>query len=416
MENHYIKTNEMKKLLQINSVVNSGSTGRIVEEIAQVAMNSGWNSYIAYARNERSSQSELIKIGDDLDIKFHGLQTRLFDRHGLGSKSATKDLIDRIKNIEPDIIHLHNIHGYYINIELLFKYLQNTKIPVVWTFHDCWPITGHCSHFTYVGCEKWKSQCFICPQKTDYPASWLIDRSKKNFNLKKEIFTSLPNLTMVSVSKWLSGILKESFLKDYPVIIINNGINTEVFKPSTGNAFRKKYHLEKKFLMLGVATNWSTRKGLKDYIELSKQLNSDYQILLVGLTQKQIDKLPDNILGITRTENVEELAEIYTTADIVLNLSYEETFGLTTVEGYACGTPSIVYNSTASPELIDVSTGIVVEPGDIDGLVIAIEEIKEKSKQFYTASCVERAHRLYRKEDRYREYIELYEQLISKLS
>lgn len=402
----------MKTLLQINSVINSGSTGRIAEEIGQTAIDTGWESYIAYGRNERPSSSKLIKIGTDKDIKLHGLQTRLFDRHGLGSKGATTDFIRQIEKIDPDIIHLHNIHGYYINIEVLFQYLKNADVPVVWTFHDCWPITGHCSHFSFVGCEKWKTQCYKCPQKKGYPASYIIDRSKKNFILKKELFNSLSNLTLVPVSQWLSGVLKESFLQNYPIRVINNGINTEVFKPSTENAFRIKHSLENMFVLLGVATSWSEQKGLKDYIELSKILESDYQIVLVGLTKKQIEQLPNNILGIERTENVEELADIYSSADIVLNLSYEETFGLTTVEGFACGTPGIVYNSTASPELIDKSTGLIVEPGDINGLTEAIFQIKENGKQYYSDACVNRAYRLYKKEDRYKEYIDLYESLI----
>ncbi len=402
----------MEKLLQINSVVNSGSTGRIAEEIGQAAIAAGWKSYIAYGRNDRPSQSELIKIGNDWDIKLHGIQTRLFDRHGLGSRSATKELIGKIKEISPDIIHLHNIHGYYINIEILFNYLRKTNIPVIWTFHDCWPITGHCAHFTFVGCEKWKTHCNNCPQQKNYPSSWVVDRSEKNYNLKKKLFTSLPNLTLVPVSNWLSGILKESYLQHYPLNVIHNGINTEVFKPSSDNDFRIKYSLENKFILLGVATNWEKRKGLKDYIELSKHLNSDYQIVLVGLSREQIDQLPDNVLGIERTESVEELAIMYSEANIVLNLSYEETFGLTTVEGFACGTPGIVYNATASPELIDESTGLVVEQGDINGLTDAIIKIKKNGKQSYSDACVNRAHRLYKKEDRYKEYIDLYDSLL----
>ena len=402
----------MKKLLQINSVVNSGSTGRIAEEIGQTAIAAGWESYIAYGRNDGQSESHLIHIGNDRDIKLHGLQTRLLDRHGLGSKGATIDFIKKLEYIKPDIIHLHNIHGYYINIEILFNYLIKVEIPVVWTFHDCWPITGHCSHFTYVGCDKWKTQCFECPQKRGYPASYFIDRSKKNYILKKELFNSLSNLTLVPVSQWLSGVLKESFLQNYPIRVINNGINTEVFKPSLSSDFRNKYGLEDKFIMIGVATSWGERKGLKDYIELSKILESEFQIVLVGLNKKQIEQLPNNILGIERTDNVGELADIYSSADLVLNLSYEETFGLTTVEGFVCGTPGIVYNATASPELIDVSTGIVVEQGNINKLTEAIYSIKKKGKEYYSEACVNRAYRLYKKEDRYKEYIDLYESLL----
>lgn len=402
-----------KKVLQINTVVNTSSTGRIAEEIGLTAMSNGWESYIAYGRNERPSSSKLIKIGNNNDIKLHGLKTRLFDRHGLGSRSATDEFIKQIEVIKPDIIHLHNLHGYYINIEVLFHYLKKVNVPVVWTFHDCWPITGHCSYFTFVGCEKWKTQCYECPQKTKYPASYFIDSSRKNYILKKELFTSLSNLTLVSVSQWLSGILNESFLQKYPIKVINNGINTEVFKPSSSNTFRVKYGFEDKFILLGVASIWDERKGLKDYIELSKLLGRDFQIVLVGLTKKQIEQLPDNILGIERTESVEMLAEIYSSANIVLNLSYEETFGLTTVEGFACGTPGIVYNATASPELIDVSTGIVVEQGNINKLTEAIYSIKKKGKEYYSEACVNRAYKLYKKEDRYKEYIQLYNELIS---
>lgn len=404
----------MKKLLQINSVINSGSTGRIAEEIGQTAIESGWKSYIAYGRNDRPSQSELIKIGNDWDIKMHGIQTRLFDRHGLGSKSATKELIGKIKEISPDIIHLHNIHGYYINIEILFNYLRKTNIPVVWTFHDCWPITGHCSYFTFVGCEKWKKKCYDCPQKTSYPASWLVDRSEKNFHLKKELFTSLPNLTLVPVSNWLSEILMESFLQDYPVKLIHNGINTCVFKPSSSKAFRSKHDLVHKFLLLGVASDWSPRKGLKDFIKLSKNLNSEYQIVLVGLSREQIEHLPENILGIERTESVEELAELYASSDVYVNPTYEDNFPTTNLESLACGTPVITYKTGGSPEAIDELTGIVVEQGNIAKLIDAIKMVKSNGKQSYSEACLNRAHRLYKKEDRYQEYIELYKKLLIK--
>lgn len=402
----------MNTLFQINSVINSGSTGRIAEEIGQTAISAGWKSYIAYGRNDRPSQSELIKIGNDWDIKMHGFQTRLFDRHGLGSISATKELIGKIKEISPDIIHLHNIHGYYINIEILFNYLLNSNIPVVWTFHDCWPITGHCAHFTFVGCEKWKTQCYNCPQKKNYPSSWVVDRSEKNYNLKKELFTSLPNLTLVPVSNWLSEILKESYLQHYPLNVIHNGINTEVFKPSSDKVFRIKYSLENKFILLGVATSWGLKKGLYDFIELSKLLKTDYQIVLVGLSRKQIEQLPDNILGIERTESVKELAEIYSASDVFVNPTYEDSFPTTNLESLACGTPVITYKTGGSPEAIDELTGIVVEQGNIGKLIDAINKVKDKGKQSYSEACVNRAHRLYKKEDRYQEYIGLYEKLI----
>lgn len=405
---------KMKKLLQVNVVANSGSTGRIAEEIGKTAMANGWQSYIAYGRNDSHSQSQLIRIGSDWDVKMHGIQTRLFDRHGFASKKATNKLIQKIDWLKPDVIHLHNLHGYYINIELLFNYLKKTNIPIVWTLHDCWPVTGHCVYFDFIRCEKWKTQCNRCPQKATYPASYFIDRSKKNFIIKKELFSSMPNLTLVSVSQWLANIIEQSFLKNSSLRVISNGIDTDVFQPVPVKSILTKYSLDHKFILLGVANVWSPRKGLMDFVELSKKLDSDYQIILVGLTQKQINTLPKNIIGFKRTESIKELVELYSTADVVLNISYEETFGMTTVEGFACGTPGIVYNATASPELIDNATGIIVEKGDIEGLGRAIQQIKNKEKKFYTEACIERARRFYRNEDRYQEYLDLYESILVK--
>jgi putative colanic acid biosynthesis glycosyltransferase len=260
----------MKKLLQINSVINSGSTGRIAEEIGQLAMKNGWKSYIAHGRNNRPSQSETIKIGNDWDIKWHGLQTRLFDRHGLASMKATKKLVEKIKEVQPEIIHLHNLHGYYLNIEILFHYLATANIPIVWTLHDCWPMTGHCAYFSFIGCDKWKTQCEHCPQKKGYPASYLMDRSYQNYRLKKELFTSVRKMTLVPVSNWLATIIKDSFLKGYPIKTIYNGVDTTVFSPRESDEIREKNKIKDKFVLLGVANVWDQRKGLNDFIRLSR--------------------------------------------------------------------------------------------------------------------------------------------------
>jgi glycosyltransferase involved in cell wall biosynthesis len=402
----------MNKLFLINSTANTGSTGRIAEEIGQIAIAAGWESYIAYGRHARTSQSELIKIGSDWDIRVHGLQTRLFDRHGLASTAATREFVEQIKKIKPDIIHLHNIHGYYINIEILFRYLKDANIPVVWTLHDCWPITGHCAYFTFVECDKWKTQCFSCPQKKDYPGSFFLDRSKQNHKQKRKLFTSVNDMTIVPVSNWLADIVKQSYLKDYPIRVINNGIDVNVFSPQSGGGIRLKYRLADKFVLLGVATEWGRRKGLHDFIELSKTLKDDEIIVLVGLKEDQIKILPENIIGITRTESTQELAEFYSSADVFVNPTWEDNFPTTNLEAMACGTPVITYETGGSPEAIDELTGIVVEQGNIHKLMEAIKQIKEKGKQSYSEACVKRAHRLYRKEDRYREYIELYEELI----
>lgn len=405
----------MKKLLQINTVANWGSTGRIAEEIGITAIHKGWESYIAYGRYSKESKSKLIKIGTRWDVIVHGLISRLFDMHGLGSKDATIRLVENIENIKPDLIHLHNIHGYYLNYNILFNYLSTANIPIVWTLHDCWSFTGHCTYFDYIGCKKWEIQCHNCPQIKSYPESLFIDRSKENFNLKKALFKSVNNLTIVPVSDWLSQVINKSFLSSYPIQTIYNGISLDTFSPIDDTKMIKvKYNINNRNILLGVATSWSSRKSLDDYIKLSSRLSTDYVIILIGLSQKQIKTLPNNIIGIPRTENIQELAKLYSAADIVLNLSVEETFGLTTVEGFACGTPGIVYNCTASPELITKETGLVVEKNNITALKNAIFEIISNGKNHYSSACRERAVNHYNKEDRYNEYIQLYNKILNQ--
>lgn len=402
----------MQKILQINVVVNSGSTGRIAEEIGKLAIAKGWQNYIAYGRNERPSQSELIRIGTDWDMKIHGLQTRLFDRHGLGSINATKQFVRKIEQINPDIIHLHNIHGYYLNYPILFEYLSSSNIPVVWTLHDCWPITGHCVYFDFIGCEKWKTQCYACPQKSTYPANYFQDRSNLNYLLKKELFSSLEKLTLVPVSEWLAKIMRDSFLKKKSIKVIHNGIDTDSFRPIPEDTIRNKYKLADKFVILGVASIWSPRKGLDDFIDLYKRLDSSYQIILVGLSKKQIKTLPSAIIGIERTESVNELAELYSESDVFLNPTYEDNFPTTNLESMACGTPVITYRTGGSPESINEDTGLIIEKGNIEGLISAIEKIKENGKTFYSKACVNRAKQLYKNENKYKEYLDLYTQLL----
>ncbi|WP_313380630.1 glycosyltransferase [Proteiniphilum saccharofermentans] len=401
-----------KRLVQINTVINTGSTGRIAEEIGAKAITNGWDSYIAFGRNEKISKSYKLKIGNDWDIRMHGIQTRLFDNHGFASTSATQEFVRKLDKIHPDIVHLHNLHGYYLNIKILMDYLRKTDIPVVWTFHDCWPITGHCVYFDYVGCDKWKTQCCKCPQKSTYPSSYFIDRSVKNFNLKKDLFRSLPNLMIIPVSNWLTDIVAKSFLKNYPIKVIHNGVDTEKFKPFHEDTLRKKYNLEGKFILTGVAGVWSPRKGLHDFIEISSRLSFDCQIVLVGLSRKQIRTLPKNIIGIEQTESINQLAEIYSTSDVFLNLTYEDNFPTTNIEALACGTPVITYRTGGSPEAITPDTGFVIDKGDLLSLRKTIDTIKGKGKESYTKACRLRAETMFNKNDRYNEYIELYENLL----
>lgn len=403
----------MPTLLQINVVANYGSTGRIADEIGEIAMTNGWKSYIAFGRNDRPSKSKLIKIGSELEIKMHGLKTRLFDRHGFGSKHATLAFVQRIQEIKPDVIHLHNIHGYYINIEILFNYLANSNIPVVWTLHDCWPFTGHCAYFDFVGCNKWVDGCFSCPQKTSYPSSLWLDNSKKNYLDKQKLFNSLKNLTLVPVSNWLGCLVKQSFLKSHPLKVINNGVNLNDFYPrKNGAQIKSELGIKDCFLLLGVASMWDKRKGFEDFIKLSNLIDEESIIVLVGVTDKQLKVLPKNMIGITRTENISKLADIYSAADLFLNLTYEDNFPTTNIESLACGTPVLTYNTGGSIESVSAKTGYIVEKGDFEGVMGIISIVKENRNFKFPITCRSRAENLYNKNDRYKEYIALYNCLL----
>jgi len=400
------------KILQINVTSNWGSTGHIVEDIGELIRANNGKNYVAYGRNATQSFSETIKISNKYDLFIHLLQTRIFDRHGLASSYTTKKLIKQIKLLKPDIIHLHNIHGYYVNYKILFNYLSQIEIPIVWTIHDCWPYTGHCAYYSYINCHKWKAGCHHCPQINKYPTSWLYDRSMKNYLDKKDTFTKVKNMILVPVSNWLANEIKHSFLKEYPIKVIHNGIDLRTFYPS--HISKEEFNLENKFVILGVASIWDKRKGLDDFIFLRKLLPDKYEIILVGLTQKQIKKLPKGIVGITRTNNIKELVNYYSLADVYVNFSVEETFGLTTCESLACGTPVIVYNSTACPEIVSKDTGYVVALHDFDNIIQCIKSIEIKGKTTFKNACIQRVKQLYDKKICYSQYLELYNILLCK--
>jgi len=399
------------KILQINTTVNSGSTGRIAEQIGEVILHKGSKSYIAYSRLGSPSKSKIIKIGSKYDFYSHVLQSRLFDNHGFASKTATKNLIKEIDAISPDIVHLHNIHGYYVHIEVLFNYLNKKKIPIVWTFHDCWSFTGHCSYFDRVDCEKWKTECFSCPMKKYYPESWFRDNSKNNFKNKKELFTGHNNITIVTPSLWLKELVSQSFLKKFPTKLIHNGVDISIFKPTLSD-IKTKLKIGESKVILGVASIWDDRKGLDDFIKLNNLFDSNFQIVLVGLSKKQVDSLPSNIIGIERTENIEELAKLYSMADVYVNPTYSDNFPTTNIEALACGTPVITYNTGGSPEAVDKNTGMVIEKGNIKELRNAIDTIINENIKFTAKNCRERAINKFDKNARFSDYYNLYKDLI----
>lgn len=389
------------RILQINTSVNTGSTGRIAEDIGRILIENGHESYIAYGRGDRPSQSEKIKIGGKSDIYKHGLKTLFFDKHGLGSVNATKLFVKQIEKIKPDAIGLHNIHGYYINYKILFEYIKLRKIPIVWTFHDCWPFTGHCTYFDGEDCYKWETHCSKCPKTKYYPKA-LTDRSYQNFEDKKEAFQNVHKLKIITPSNWLANHAKNSFLKNYPVEVIHNGIDLQVFKP------HNKYNDFEDKIILGVASTWDARKGLEDFKKLRKALPLHTKIVLIGLDNKQIKNLPLGIVGITRTENVDELVEWYNKATVFVNPTYVDNFPTTNIEALACGTQVITYNTGGSPEAIDNHTGAVIEKGNITALITAIKYINKN--QLSINACRRRAEMLFDKKDRYLDYLKLYTQ------
>lgn len=401
----------MPTLLQINVTVNTGSTGRIAEEIGQRAIAAGYESYIAYGRTARESQSHLLRIGSKRNVRWHMLISLLFDAHGFASKRATKQLVKQIDRICPDIILLHNVHGYYLNIKVLFNYLKDKNIPIFWTLHDCWPFTGHCAHFMAVNCEKYKTYCHDCPNKKKYPCSIILDRSKKNYTKKKELIRNLPNITFIPVCKWMDSVVDDSFMKGTQTNVIYNGVNVTTFKPSgveNCSIVRSKYGILEKKIILGVASTWKKKKALFDFYWLNDNLSNDYQVVLVGLSEKQIEVLPNGIVGIRRTESIQELAALYSLADVFVNPTYVDNFPTTNIESLACGTPVITYNTGGSPEAVDENTGVVVPKGDKEALKKAIVEVVANKKKYSIENCRQRAVANFNKDDRFDDYIKLF--------
>lgn len=405
----------MTKILQINVAANWGSHGRIVEGIGQVAQANGWESYIAYGRYANPSSSHLIRVGNLFEQCLHGAESLLFDRHGLGSRWATRQLIKEIDRIQPDIIHLHNIHGFYLNYPLLFNYLSQLDIPVVWTLHDCWSFTGHCAQPIYAHCERWKKQCRHCPlQYKGYPKSYLLDCSRHNYRMKCRYFHSVKNLHLVTVSKWLESQVQQSFMQDIDIRTIHNGLNTKVFQPTDSPSPAEEGQSP---LVLGVSNVWYEWKGLEDFARLRDLLPDDYEIMLVGVSEDQMHRLPEGITCIRRTDSISQLAAIYAQADVFVSPSWGESFGMTTAEALSCGTPAIVYETSACPEIVDSQTGRVVPLGNVEALSKAVVELCERpDKETMRKACRQRAVTLFDQQDKYQEYFNLYTDLLKHKS
>lgn len=365
------------KVLMINSVCGIGSTGRICTDIAQELEKQGHEVKIAYGRDAyvpEQFRKYAVRIGSDFDVRMHGVKARLRDASGFGSKKATIKFISWVKEYNPDVIHLHNIHGYYINVEILFDYLKKCEKRIIWTLHDCWSFTGHCSYFEAVSCEKWQKGCSNCPQKEEYPKS-KIDRSYKNWLKKKLLFSNVPNMHLVTPSEWLKRKVESSFLQEYPIRVIHNGIDLEYFKERNADYLKKKYDLSDKYVILGVASVWDKRKGLDTFIKLSKIIDDNYRIVIIGATQKQQKEFNKKIVSIDKTNDINGLVDWYNAADVFVNPTIEDNYPTTNLEAIACGTPVITFDTGGSPESA-IIYGEVVEKLNLMELKKRIEKMR----------------------------------------
>ena len=390
-----------------------------MQEIGELAMANGWESYIAYSYGRdgiKPCSSKLVPVGNRLDVAWHGLVTRMTDRHGLASCMVTRSFIREIERITPDIIHIHNIHGYFLNYRILFDYLAKSNVPVIWTVHDCWLYTGHCYYYSYAGCDRWKAHCNNCPQRKEFPTSWFMDRSRQNFSDKKAAFTSIPKerMTIVPVSEWIKGEMLQSFLKDANFQVIHNGINLDNFQICDADDIRATYGLGNRHVILGIASIWMEEKGWDDFMQMAPLLRDDEVIVLVGVTEEQKKKLPANVIGISRTENVHQLAELYSAAVAFVNPTWQDNYPTVNLEAIACGTPVVTYRTGGSIEAVTDKTGIVVEQGDVQGLLDAVRLIEGRGKSFYREACRQYALQNFDKNDRYADYIRLYERLLGE--
>ena len=366
----------MMKVLFVNLVYGVGSTGKIIADIMNLLKKYGNDVKALYGTGSVSENKDAVKISGDFGYYFHNLMSRFTDHAGLYSWRATRKLIREIQDFRPDIIHLHTLHGFYVNYEMLFRFLKKANIPVVWTLHDCWTFTGHCTHFSQAKCMQWQTECRDCILLHRYPQCYFKGDVRRNYLRKKSAFTGVKNLVITTPSQWLANQVRQSFLQNYPILVIPNGIDRTIFHTRSSN-LREKYHLEDKKIILGVANAWNARKGLNDLLLLADRLGSTYQVVLIGLTERQLPDIPSNVLGLLRTANQTELAQWYTAADVFVNPTYEETFGLTTVEAQACGTPVIVYETDGCPETIASGNGLLVTQGDMQALENAVRDVAD---------------------------------------
>ncbi len=389
-------------VVQINATGETGSTGKICTSISSLLTERKTENYVLYCLGSNQNPAQ-IKYTDPKSVKLAAAESRIFGNWGFEGKASTKRLIKKLDEINPDIIHLHNIHSHSCNLAMLFNWIKKHKIKLFWTFHDCWAFTGYCMHYDMIGCEKWKTQCFDCPQKKEY--SWLLDKSRQLYNRKKELLSGL-NMTVITPSRWMAEQVGKSFLRDYPIMVINNGIDLNVFFRVKSPVFRKKYDIKSKYIVLAVAFGWSEKKGIDVLFWLADKLDKDYQLVIIGYDNALNGSAPANVITIPRTHDAAELADIYSSADVLVNPTREENFPTVNLEAIACGTPAITFKTGGSPETIDESCGSVVEKNDAQAMLGEVKRICETTP-FSPEMCRKKAEQ-YDKNDRFLDYVKLY--------
>ena len=404
----YVKGKNMK-IVQINCVYGTASTGRIVKGIEECARASGLECIAAYSQGTADDR-EAFRFGSIVEQKVHALLSRLTGLQGYFSYFGTRELLKKLDNMKPDVVHLHNLHSNNINLKMLLHYLAKHNITTILTLHDCWFFTGKCCHFTMAGCEGWKTGCNNCPNLKEDNKSLFFDRSGKMQRDKQKWFANIPHLFVVGVSEWVTELAKESAVLSgaEKFQVIHNGIDLEAFQPRDSD-LRQKLGLEGQFIALGLAMGMSRRKGSYDFFKMAEMLPEGVTLVLAGLTQEQIKSLPGNIIGINRTNDVTQLSKVYSMADVFLNPSYEDTFGLVNAEALACGTPVITYRTGGCTEIVDETCGIVVECGDTLAMLAAVEHMKEEI--FPAAACRKRAQ-MFAQQERYHDYVTLYQETV----
>ncbi|MBQ9228220.1 MAG: glycosyltransferase [Eubacterium sp.] len=402
------------KVFFINVVCGVGSTGRMCTEIAEALTGEGNAVEIAYGRGgvPADYRGTIYRVGNVGTLAANLIRSRLFDAEGFGNRRAAEKLVAEIKRFAPDVIHLHNLHGYYLNVQVLFDYLKEFQGAVIWTLHDCWAFTGHCAHYDALGCQQWQLHCRECPALREYPACLLSGRVDRNYTEKQRCFLGVPGMTLATPSYWLQEQVAQSFLSGYDCQVIQNGIDHRKFyrDQSETATLRRQYHCEQKYLLLAVAYQWEANKGLEDYIRLAAQLPDRYQLVLVGTDSAVAAKLPKNMIAVPRTENIAQLRAWYNAADLFVNFTYNETFSLVNIEALACGTPVLTYHTGGSPECIDSTCGADVEKGNVS---LALKEIMRicEERPFSPESCMKRAA-LFRSSRQVKAYIALYQQAL----